>query len=368
MPITSSATKSILAVTLIGLTACKPSPSAGDETLGAKLQGIVDDYSLASISVAVLRHGKLAYKAARGHADIENGKAASTDTIYSLASVSKPVVGMAIAHMIEKNPSFDLDADINDYLKWSQPPRNPTYQNDRITMRHLVLHTSGIVSDSDADYDTYPKPDPNNDLDAYLRPLLAQQKYWGDAKPGTAKSYSNLGVALAALVVERVTGKPFNTYCNENIFTPLGMNDTRWFFKELGPAQQDRVAIPYEGAGDARVRLLHYGFEDWPSGQLRSTAVDYARLLAMLMAGGAPVLSQTSVGTFETVPLLIEAEGGTFNHSGGEAGVTAFGQYNKGGAGYVFLVNNEIADSRTDKLFADLDAIVASLPDPLGSH
>jgi CubicO group peptidase (beta-lactamase class C family) len=331
----------------------------------AKLQ---KKYKVASISVGLIRDGKVWITAAAGLADKPAGIKAQADTLYLLASCSKPVIGLAVAKLMELDPSFDLDADVNTYLKWPKRLENPDFPGKPITMRHLMRHRSGIAADADIDFPDYPRPDPDKPLDAFLQAQLSKPDSWEGFAPGASESYSNLGAALAALIVEKVSGQDFKTFCNEKLFDPLKLADTRWTFGELTPAQQARVAKPHDTAGRD---LGHYGFNDYPSGLLRSSALDFTKLWAAVVSGGAydgaRILTEASVKAFEAVPMFIVHEGDTFSHTGGEEGTNTYFVYQKGGSGYVVLINSDLPDDDHDEDEDGDDEEVDTDPDALWS-
>ena len=116
----------------------------------------------------------------------------------------------------------------------------------------LLAHTSGI-RDNWGVMDYYPG-DPDIALSDYLQQyLVAGVTYsnlnYTNNQPGTSFSYSNNGAALVGLLVEAISGVPFNQYCNQNIFEPLSM-ESRWFLNEL---DVNNIAMPYNldnGSGD----------------------------------------------------------------------------------------------------------------------
>jgi CubicO group peptidase (beta-lactamase class C family) len=330
-----------------------------DSTSSASpLDTLRKEHGLQSIALAVIRDGEVVYQQAQGQAD--DGTPAEPNTIYLLASVSKPIVGLAAARLMEASPdALDLDADVNEYLEWDPPLRHPQHPNTPLTLRHLMRHEGGIVANTDADYDTYPKPDPEGDLGAFLKPFLAQRSAWRSTAPGAQYHYSNVGVALAAHVIEVAADEDFEDLCQRTIFDPLGMNDTRWFYGDFSAAQQARVARPFDEDG---APYDHYGFDDWPSGQLRSSAEDMAKLLVMLADDGGTLMSAAAVGTFETVPLLVDNEGGVFSHSGGESGSNTYFEYDSDGNGYVVLVNSDLEDDSLEEMMDDVAALVQDLP------
>jgi CubicO group peptidase (beta-lactamase class C family) len=335
----------------------KPTPSGDFDT---SMEALRVKHGLGALGVGVLSGGRLTHAGGYGVADSRSGTPARADTLFSLASVSKIFVGLAIARAAELGVTIDLDADVNDLLGWSPPLAHPDFPETPVTLRQLVQHRSGIASDGPDDYDTYPKPDPTGTLEAFLKNLLASPDSWMETAPGEAEEYSNLGTALAALVVEKAVGKPFEVFCNDEVFTPLGMFDTRWFYRELTEAQRRRLARPEGEDGP----LEHYGFGDWPSGQLRSTVGDLAKAMIMLMSGGRhegeSFLGTSALALFHDTPLFIGLDDGAYNHSGGEAGVNTYVEYATNGKGLIVLTNQDLEDAAIDAMFEDVEAALRS--------
>lgn len=353
----------LLALTCLG--SCGDDPLIVDQvdSFDEGMQRLVEDYNLASVAVSVVREREVLFTRAYGYANVQTKAPARPDTIYAMASCSKPIVGLATARLMELHPGFDLDADVNTYLGWTTPLKHPQFEDTPITMRHLLRHQSGIATDAPFDYDTYPKPDPDVPLDTFLREqLTGSTALWQAFEPGKGEGYSNLGTALAGLVIEKVSGRPFTQFCNEEIFTPLGMDSTRWRFDELSAAQQARVARPHR---DDLTLYEHYAFNDYPSGSLRTSPEDFSKLLLALLgdgeAGGARILTASSVTAFETVPMLIEAEGGgTFSHDGGESGVNTSFRYRADGSAHVYMINSDLEDDDLDRVQEEIEALIAA--------
>ncbi|MGK0361713.1 MAG: CubicO group peptidase (beta-lactamase class C family) [Bradymonadia bacterium] len=347
----------VVAAALLSCTVSEDAPVAAPATgeFDRQMQALRVRFKLTSIAAVVVNNGAVVVSDAWGTANVDAGEAADSATIYSLASCSKPFVGLALAALLEEQPDIDLDADINDILDWDAPVTHPQFADTPLTLRHLVEHRSGIVADGDADYDTYPKPDPDQSLSVFLQALLATDAAWLPTEPGAAYEYSNLGVALAALIIEEASGEDFRAFTKSRLFDPIGMADTRWFYGDLSASQRARHAIPYDDEGFA---YEIYGFNDYPSGLLRSTADDMGKFLIAMTSQGGGALSAGSVSSFEDTPLLIEAgmEGPdrVFDHSGSESGVSTYFMYGDDGVGFAWMINTDIADADDEALSGEL--------------
>jgi len=163
--------------------------------------------------VLVVRDGRVLLRKSYGLANLEERIAASPETHYRLASVTKQFTAAAILILAERG-KLSLEDSITKYLPL------PAYAN-AITIRHLLTHTSGLLA-----YEDLIPPGTTQQLkDADVLRILAQQSttYFS---PGTQYRYSNTGYAFLALIVERVSGQRFADFLRENIFKPAGMNTT----------------------------------------------------------------------------------------------------------------------------------------------
>jgi CubicO group peptidase (beta-lactamase class C family) len=172
-------------------------------------------------SVMVIRDGKVLFKKAYGLANLEDRTPCSTDTNYRLASVTKQFTAMSIMLLAERR-KLSYDSTLTDFF-----PGFPLY-GKRITVRHLLNHTSGLI-----DYeDLIPRETTAPLRDAQVLELLKREKgtYF---PPGSKFQYSNSGYALLALIVEAASRISFAAFLEQNIFEPLGMRDTVAFEKGL---------------------------------------------------------------------------------------------------------------------------------------
>lgn len=313
-----------------------------------------------SVAVGVIQDGELVFAKGYGLANREKQEAATADTVYLLASVSKPVVALAALTLVEQG-KLDLDEDINQYVGFSI--RNPNFPDRPITMRHLLHHAAGLEDASEEDERDYPS-DPDETLEQTIRAALlpdgqdyADGAYWSkENAPGEEFEYANIGSALAGLVVEKASGMPFHEYCNAQVFTPLRMNHTRWLNREL--PEGTRIAMPYDADFNS---YGIYSFNEYPSGSLHSSVNEFARLILMLLhegeLDGVRVLRPESVQEFERPQFQGEDDGemiglyiflsgsAEHGHDGIEAGVSTEFRYNDEGDGAIVLCNADDADT-----------------------
>ena len=317
------------------------------------------------LSAAIVDDGDVAWAKGFGWADEAAGQAVDTHTAFMLASVSKTISSVAVMQVVEQG-LFDLDTDIDDILPFDVD--NPDHPEAPITVRHLLTHTSTIKDNWDVLEPLYVDGDSpislHDFLEGYLTPggTYFTGKSFSSKKPATSATYSNVGATLAAYLVEAATGVPFDIWCNTEIFEPLGMTRTGWYLADLDGVQ---VARPYHWVQGEYQGIEHYGFPDYPDGQLRSTAEDLGKFLAAFSMDGtyhdARILSPESVAEMRRVqyPDLDDTQGliwyyerfqgeNTIGHNGGDWGVsTQMDLTVDEGLGVIVLMNgdNERADA-----------------------
>lgn len=256
-----------------------------------RIDNIMRDYAATAgpgASVLVYRDGQPVMRKSYGRSDLEAGTAASSDTNYRLASISKQFTAAAILTLSEKG-LVSLDDPIRHHL-----PSLPA-EASGATIRHLLTHTSGLI-----DYeDVIPDGTAAQLRDADVLRLLESQRRLYFA-PGTDYRYSNSGYALLALIVEKVSGRSFATFLRDEIFIPNGMNDTVAFEEGVSLVARrayghSRVDSDSEGRGvrgeaAAGGRLWKRTDQSVTSavlgdGGIYSSIDDLARWLAALDAG-----------------------------------------------------------------------------------
>ena len=245
--------------------------------LTAYLRAEVDSGAFPGAVVAVGRHGRLALLAPVGHYGVDDPRPVEAGTIYDLASLTK-VVGLTTACMLLVDEGkLALDAPIDHYVPEFRGP-----MKDRVTVRHLLTHSAGLVAD-------LPLYDSTRSRAAALAAVDTSTLL---SPPGTSYRYSDLSAIVLMQAVERITGEPFDRFLDDRVFRPLGMPATRF----LPPARwRDRIA-PTEHDTLFRHRWLLGEVHDESAARLEgvsgnaglfSNVLDLSRLAAMLLNGGA---------------------------------------------------------------------------------
>jgi len=171
----------------------------------------------AGAAVIILKNDKAVFKSTRGLANMEYKIPISSSSLFELASCSKQFTGFAIAMLVDKG-LISLDDDIRKYL-----PELHDYGN-KITIENLVYHTSGLRNWDDMSNAMGIKPEDALTIDMVYQIICNTSEL--NFTPNEKFAYSNTGYNLLALIVEKVTGEKFGNWMHENIFKPLGMNNT----------------------------------------------------------------------------------------------------------------------------------------------
>lgn len=278
-----------------------PAEAGMDADRLARIDDVVSRHieagDVAGVVTLVARRGRIVHFGARGLANVETGEPIGTDSIFRLASMSKPITAVAIMMLVEQG-EVRLSDPVSRYLpeferldKVAMPKTGGGDGYDLvtaerpITVHDLLTHGSGLVSGglgARAAGELAPRTD-SDSLRTYI-PKLANVPL--DFQPGTLWRYSGLaGFDVLSRIVEVVSGQTFDDYLDEHLFTPLGMHDTAFYFSG---EQADRVATMHRRAEDGLEpverplsRIYFSG-----AGGLASTAEDYLQFAQMLLNGG----------------------------------------------------------------------------------
>lgn len=317
-----------------------PNPSA---SLDAYILNEMNLEKFPGVSTIIVKNGKIVWLESYGFADVDNSVPVEDTTVFLLASMSKLFTGTAAMQLYESGLSA-LDVDINAFIPW--PIEIPGFENDSITIRQLMTHTSSIEDGPAMDL-YYDYPDPSISLEECIERYLtfggtdynAITNFYNNS-PGTVYNYSNMGTALSGYITQSIIGVPFDDYCDNNIFDPLCMEKTAWHFSDF---DSSHVARPYSFQNGNYIAYPHYGFADYPDGQLRSNVIDLGNFMIAYLNGGTfgsnSILNSASINEMLSaqVPSLDPTQGLNWyqeelfynggssmlwGHNGGENGVS----------------------------------------------
>jgi CubicO group peptidase (beta-lactamase class C family) len=341
-----------------------PRPEELAEDQESYLDSFITDHMvqhhIPGLAAAAVDSGRVVWIGAYGLADVEREIQVTAETPFQVASACKPITATILLTAYAEG-RFSLDDDIGSYLPF--PVRHPKYPDLPITFRQLLRHESGIVDNTEyyGPLWTNPSGDPTTSLGQHLKEYLTAGGANYDAvanfstePPGEAVLYSNTGYALLGYLGQCVSSMPFEQLSHEVLFSPLGMGDTAWFLSDLDSCPP---AIPYTHDPDSGfVVHPHNGYPDWPAGQLRSSARDMARFLAVYTSGGThdsqPVINERIIellsprtlhSGFHTWGLgALRNRQILYIHQGGDLGVrSAMGFHQSEARGVVVLANGE---------------------------
>ncbi len=320
----------------------------------------MDALQARGLAVAFLRNGRISWSGNYGYADAEAGMPITDETVFQVASLSKMVTAVAVMQLAELQ-LLDLDAPINAYLPFEIV--NPHHPEAAITTRMLLQHRSSLIDHSE----TYRRlftihsgvPDPEvpeeEALRRYFLPggdLYDAQRNFSRTPPGEERHYTNLGFGLLGFLVERASGRPFNAFTREHIFTPLGMASTGWFSSEV---DMDRLAVAYDGD----TRLDPYSTTSYPASGLRTTVSDFAKFVVALSyppeSGEREILDRETLEALWRAPaddalvwhpavfdefLVNTGDADVRGHSGGDPGYSGLAAFNReAGTGMIVFMN-----------------------------
>jgi CubicO group peptidase (beta-lactamase class C family) len=260
-----------------------PSSAAID----AYLSGAVRDTQIPGIVALVVDADAIVYTGSFGRRDVAGGQPMANDTIFRIASMTKPVTSVAVMMLVQEG-DIGLDDPVSDYLPAFEDqrvienfkPADKSYTTrpaaTPMTIRHLLTHTSGLgYAFSNHTLAALVESDPGASVTQL--PLLHD--------PGTRWTYGESTRVLGTLV-EEVSGQRLDEFLSERIFAPLGMGDTFYTV----PAQKiSRVATVHRTTADGLVETPNTATITAPvygDGGLHSTAADYAKFIQLFLNNG----------------------------------------------------------------------------------
>jgi CubicO group peptidase (beta-lactamase class C family) len=214
---------------------------------------------IAGAVIGIVKDGQIVFAKGYGYTDVAKRTPATADTsLFRIGSISKLITWTAVMQLVEQK-KLSLDEDVNTYLDFKIPPAF----DKPITLRNLMAHTAGFE-------DTWRNlgvADPQEliSLESYVKTHIPRRIY----PPGEVSAYSNYGATLAGYIVQRISGKPFEDYVNENIFRPLDMQRTT-FAQPVPPDLAALVSQGYHFASEPPGRFEY--MQLFPAGHVQSHA------------------------------------------------------------------------------------------------
>jgi CubicO group peptidase (beta-lactamase class C family) len=349
--------RTLLSLLVVGLPmlSCSATgdPPPGPQTLTElerRIREVLEKTKTPGAGVALVSRDDVYWVAGIGVADRALGKPVTSETLFRLASISKSFVALSVLKLQEEGK-----LNLSDPLRERAPEiafTNRWEASDPVLLAHLLEHTSGLGDFTLAEHAV-------NDSAITLSDALAMQPQMRvvHTKPGSYAAYSNVGPAMAAYVIEKVSGRAYEDYVRDEIFTPLGMESASFFLNER--VQRD-LAKGYCEGGTSELPFGHMIAR--PSGAISATPRDAGRLVQLLLnrgehAGGR-LLTPDSILRMETPLTSLAARSGLgvgdalgnhstidngflfHGHNGATDGfLSSYGYAPEHGVGYFFSIN-----------------------------
>lgn len=235
-----------------------------------------------AVTVVATRDG--VHTQAVGHTGLEGSKPMQANSIFWIASMTKPITGTAIL-MLQEAGKLSVDDPVAKFIPELGKLKTPSGQPANLTLKHLMTHTSGMPEATPDEAKTAGKL-------ADLIPFYLNKPM--QFEPGSQWKYCQSGINTLGRIIEVVSGKSYEVFLEERLFRPLGMKDTTFY---LSDQQLPRLvtAVKREDDGrlsEAAISLLQgkspTSRDRYPAanGGLFSTAPDYARFARMILNGG----------------------------------------------------------------------------------
>ncbi|MED1412643.1 serine hydrolase domain-containing protein [Bacillus paramycoides] len=330
-----------------------------------------ENYNVPGVAIGIVHEGRIAYTLNYGYVDKKKKKAVSDDTLFQAGSISKSLTAWGILHLADEG-RLSLDDPVGKFLtKWKLP--NSEFNNNEITIRRLLSHTAGLSA-----HKGYLGVAPGKHLDS-IEESLSGKGWFNEPvevtkKPGSETLYSGGGYTILQLVIEEVTGMPFDRYMEEQIMKPLGMKSSSFLQRPENP----NLSKAYGYFGE---ELPSYQFTEQAAAGLKTNVADMMTLILASMDANnyknkgygvikserveemqKPVLGENGLGVFEK---KLSNQWKLIYHSGDNRGWHSFyGLIPNTKDGLVILTNSENGiDLRQDIYHAWIEYETGKLPE-----
>lgn len=247
----------------LGLAFMLSAPAAGQfESVRAGIQRRLVEDGVPSLAVAVARNGRIVWEEGFGWADRERRIPATEHTMYSLASISKPITATGLMILVERG-LVDLDRPVNDYLGQAKLDGR-AFDAAKATVLRVASHTAGLPLHYQFFYEDEPyrRPPMDETIRRYANLVTA---------PGERYQYSNLGYGILDYVIARVSGQSYPEFMRREVFLPLGLTRTS---VDIGPGLEAYAATRYAADGTP---IAFYDFDHPGGSAVFSSAHDLVR-------------------------------------------------------------------------------------------
>jgi CubicO group peptidase (beta-lactamase class C family) len=228
---------------------------------------------IAGAVIAVVKDGKVIFAKGYGYSDVEKRTPVTPDaTLFRPGSISKLFTWTSVMQLAEQG-KVDLDADVNEYIDFKIPPAF----DKPITLKNIMTHTAGFEETArdlfvaDAQH--------MRSLEQYVKQHVPDRIF----PPGIVPAYSNYATTLAGYIVQRVSGKPFEQYVQDNIYTPLDMQRST-FVQPLPDNLKTMMSNGYK-KGSEKAQSFEF-VEAYPAGSVSTSALNMCNFMIAHLQNG----------------------------------------------------------------------------------
>lgn len=340
----------------------RPVDRAGNATGSAKsLAERMAELKVPGVSVAVFDNSEIIWAKGYGLRDVDHAEVVGVKTMFQAASLSKPVSAVGMFRLFEQG-RLDIDRDVNlIQAAWKAPTFDPNAPP--ITLRHIVSHMSGLGLHGFAGYPPGAKlPSLVQILDGL--PPANSPPVRPESRPGEREIYSGGGFVLLQLIMQEVTGRPFDALMHDLVLKPAGMTSST-FAQPLPPGRMSDIAKGCREGGT----MVDGGYHVYPeqsAAGLWTTPSDLARFLLAVgharrgepggllnMSTATEMLTRVPRGGGLGFGISGSGESERYRHSGGNAGFSCFMvAFTKVGRGVVVMTNSDNGTSLIEELLS----------------
>jgi CubicO group peptidase (beta-lactamase class C family) len=247
----------------------------GANGLGAlTIEELMERFNVPGVSVAVIRDFDVHWAKGYGVADVETGEPVDTETMFQVASISKPVAAMGVLKAVQDGV-FALDDDINEILTSLQLETGEFTRERPVTPRTLTSHTSGL-----GDAFGFPGYDPAGPIPTVIQILEGEppsntRPLFMERPPMSLMEYSGGGVTLMQQALADAREKPFEEILRDDVLLPIGMHNST-YENPLPPERDRNAARAHDRDGKSRGAKWHV-YPEMAAAGLWTTAADLAR-------------------------------------------------------------------------------------------
>lgn len=255
-----------------------------DERIAKAMREMIAAKEVPGAVTLIANRGRVTHLRAMGSAGPSGSPELRKDSIFWIASMTKPITGTAIL-MLQDDGKLNVRDLVSKYIPELANLKTPSGQPANLTLQHLMTHSSGLAEATNEESRSARKL-------GDLIPAYASKPM--QFEPGSKWQYCQSGINTLGRIVEVVSGQPFEEFLAVRLFRPLGMKDTTFY---LSPQQMPRLVTPVKREADgsftaATVALLNgkpatdRGHFPAANGGLFTTAADYSLFARMILNGG----------------------------------------------------------------------------------